>query len=470
MTQHLLLLTGKLAEKSLRRVLASLSATEFSWEVREMGVSVAALMSAELIDRRLRSATADRIIVPGLCAGDLGPIAARLGIPVERGPDDLKDLPAFLGRVGVTPDLSGYALQIFAEIVDAPNLDVETIVGRATRYAEDGADIIDVGCLPGTAFPHLETAIGALKEAGHSVSVDSLDSAELRRGSRAGADYVLSLSLGTLDLAQEMDATPILIPDAPGDIASLYAAMEQLEKQGKAYFADSILDPVHFGFAESLRRYMTLREQWPDAQIMMGVGNITELLDADTVGVNALLAGLISELKIDAVLTTQVSPHARTAVREIDAARRIVFAASQDGSLPKGYDPALLAVHDKKPFPYQPEEIAETAAQIRDPNYRIQVSEAGIHVYNRDGMQASGDPYTLFPQLAEIEDDPAHAFYMGVELARAQIAWQLGKRYVQDDELSWGIAGTNWQTLHADRAAAHKPAGPTLKARRAKKD
>ena len=36
--------------------------------------------------------------------------------------------------------------------------------------------------------------------------------------------------------------------------------------------------------------------------------------------------------------------------------------------------------------------------------------------------------------------DASHAFYLGVELARAQIAFQLGKRYVQDRELDWGVA------------------------------
>jgi hypothetical protein len=37
-----------------------------------------------------------------------------------------------------------------------------------------------------------------------------------------------------------------------------------------------------------------------------------------------------------------------------------------------------------------------------------------------------------------VDDDASHAFYLGVELARAQIAWQLKKRYAQDEELHWG--------------------------------
>jgi hypothetical protein len=50
---------------------------------------------------------------------------------------------------------------------------------------------------------------------------------------------------------------------------------------------------------------------------------------------------------------------------------------------------------------------------------------------------------------------------LGVELARAQIAWQLGKRFTQDQQLNWGCAGQNVETeadLHT-----FKPAGNTLK-------
>jgi len=105
--------------------------------------------------------------------------------------------------------------------------------------------------------------------------------------------------------------------------------------------------------------------------------------------------------------------------------------------LPRDYSHGLLGLHDRRPFPYTQEEIAEFAAQVKDPNFRIQVSESGVHIYNRDGVQCDTDPFRLYPQLG-VDDDASHAFYLGVELARAQIAWQLKKRYVQDEELQWG--------------------------------
>lgn len=471
MADHILFLTGKLAEPRLRRLLEELAPLPFSWEVRNLGLSVAALMTAGMIERRLKDpAGATRVLVPGLCRGDLDAASRAVGIPVERGPDDLKDLPAWFGRRRRAVDLSAHAVRIFAEIVEAPALSVDAIVAQALRHRDDGADVIDLGCLPDTPFPHLEEAVGALKGAGLAVSVDSLEPDDLLRGGRAGADYLLSLTAESLWIADEVPATPIVIPARQGDLDSLLGAMDTLGARGRRAIADSILDPIHFGFAASLERYATLRRLRPDMEVMMGIGNITELTDADTTGMHALLFGFISELGIGNVLTTQVSRHARSAVRECDLARRIMYAARREGSLPKGLHGGLLATHEKKPFPYSDAEIAELAAEIRDPSYRVQVSETGIHVYNRDGLHQGTDPFALFPALAGIATDAPHAFYMGVELERARIAWQLGKRYVQDEPLDFGV------TVPPDRAGAsgavhaptgaHKPGGTTLQASR----
>ena len=122
-----------------------------------------------------------------------------------------------------------------------------------------------------------------------------------------------------------------------------------------------------------------MRQQCPDIDIMMGIGNLTELTEADTTGINAILFGFISELHITNILATEVSPHARSAVREADKARRMMYAARADESLPKGLDSSLLTTHARKPFPYNAEEITELAQEIRDPSYRVQVSEEGIH-------------------------------------------------------------------------------------------
>jgi dihydropteroate synthase-like protein len=462
MPEHILFLTGRLAERRLANMLGALQPAEFTYDVVDIGVKVAALMTAEIIRRRMpKPLKADRVILPGRFRGDIEALGAGYGVPFQRGPDDLKDLAEFFGRKGPPPDLSRHDVRIFAEIVEAPNLGVAGILDCAETYRRQGADVIDLGCLPDTPFPHLEDAVAVLVESGFEVSVDSADVAELRRGAKAGARYLLSLTEKTLDLAEETDATPVLIPTTHGDLDSLIRAMDRLEELKRPYLADPILDPIHFGFTASLGRYAELRRRRPKAPILMGIGNLTELTDADTTGVTAILMGIVSELAIDNVLVVQVSPHCRRAVAEADWARRIMFAAREAGSLPVGIDPALLALHDRKPFADTPAEIAELAAMISDDNYRIAAAEDGIHIYNRQGHRVGPDPFALFPHLG-VERDGSHAFYLGVETAKAEIAWRLGKRYVQDQPLGWGVAVERPK----EDAGRHAAPGTTLPRRR----
>lgn len=444
MADNLLFLTGKLAEKSLDKVLAEIQrdpkTPQFNYRIQQVGVSVAALMTPSLIARRVKDAgDAHKVILPGLCQGDIEVLQAQYGIPVERGPEDLKDLPQYFGQAGKKADLSQYRVKIFAEIVDAPYLSVEAIVKKALKFKAQGANVIDLGCLPEVEFLHLADTIQALQAVDLKVSVDSLNDQDLLNAGKAGADYLLSLTEKTIWILNEVASTPVLIPARPHSLPSLYRAIEKCQALNRPFYADAILDPIHFGLTDSIVRYQKLRKKYPAIPIMMGVGNLTELTDADTAGINALLFGMISELNIDAVLATSVSKHAKNAIAEADIARRMMFAAKEDGRLPRGYTQALMGLHDKHPFPYGEDEINAFAAQIKDPSFRIQISEQGMHIYNRDGIFKDTDPFALYPKL-QVEDDASHAFYLGVELARAQIAWQLGKRYAQDQELNWGVS------------------------------
>ncbi len=440
MARHILFLTGSLAESRLRQVLDSLAPLPFEATIVNLGVKVAALATTEIVLRRLDSARgADLILLPGRFRGDLAALASHFSTAVERGPDELEDLPQYFQRQARPLDLSRHDTRIFAEIVDAPSRDTAAILAKAAELRADGADVIDLGCLPDTPFPHLEEAIGALQDAGFAVSVDSLNADELRRATRAGADYLLSLTEETVHLADEGDAVPVLIPTTPPDLDSLGRAVDAMTRRGRRFLVDPILEPIHHGFTDSLLRYRTVRERWPEAEILMGIGNVTELTDADTSGITAVLMGVVSELRIGNVLAVQVSPHCRRAIREFDAARRQFFAARAAHSMPRGFGSGLLCLRDRRPFVRNAQQVAETAAQIRDPNYRVEVSAEGIHLYNRDGHHRATDPFDLFTKL-DLGTDTGHAFYLGVELARAQIAWQLGKRYAQDSELRWGVA------------------------------
>jgi dihydropteroate synthase-like protein len=457
MAEKILFITGHLAQPRLKAVLEGMDA-EFGWCVEDIGVKVAALMTEDIIMRRLEDARgADRILLPGRCRGDLDKLSAHYGVPVERGPDEVKDIPVFFGRARRASDMSKYDINIFAEIIDATAMSIEDILARAEDYSHRGADVIDLGCLPDTPFPHLEDTVQALKTYGYKVSVDSADPDELLRGGRAGADYLLSLDETRLHIADEVSSVPVLIPATHGDLDSLRRAMAVLDEKGLPYLADPVLDPINFGFMTSLERYAQLRRERPEVDILLGTGNLTELTEADTTGITATLLGIASELNIKNVLVVQVSPHTRRTYEEHDAARRLMFASRADGELPKGYTDELLGLHAKRPFPLTSAEIAENAAAVRDRNFRIEVAEDGVHIYNRDGHHVAEDIFELFPKL-DLEGDAGHAFYLAAELAKAEIAWRLGKRYAQDEPLDWGMAAD----MPSEDRTRLKEAGHTL--------
>ncbi|MBZ9810517.1 DUF6513 domain-containing protein [Mesorhizobium sp. BR1-1-9] len=462
MAERLVFLTGHLARARLEKLLSGLGETEFSWEVVDIGVKVAALMTEDIIKRRLIAPNAvDRFILPGRYRGDIEQLSNHFGVPFARGPDEIADLPAFLGRVGEPPDLTRHDMRIFAEIVDAPMLSIEALMLRAGTLAAAGADVIDLGCLPETPFPLLSEAVRGLKAQGFQVSVDSASADELSIGARAGADYLLSLDENTLPLIFGHGATAVLIPSAPGDLDSLGRAIDAAQSAGIPFIADPVLDPIHFGFAQSIGRFIEARRRWPEAELLMGTGNLTELTDADSSGVTAVLTGLCSELGVRNVLAVHVSPHTVRTIEEHDIARRVMFAARNDGALPRSYHPGLLQIHDRKPFTASTDDIAALAAAVRDANYRIAAAEDGIHILNGKGHAVAKDAFEFFAGLG-VETDGAHAFYLGAELTKAEIAWRLGKRYVQDEPLAWGVAAP---ALETDRTRLAEP-GETLRAKK----
>ena len=463
--KRLLFLTGRLAESRLAETVAAMGLPNGSWRIANLGIKVAALMTENIVRNRLKEPLdADRVIVPGRSRMNLAHLAEHYGVPFERGPDEIIDLPQYFGKSGGPPDLSKQDVRIFAEIVDAPGFSVEALVAKGSELIGKGADVVDIGCQPDVKFPHLEETVVALKRAGFKVSVDSGDVEELRRGAQAGADYVLSLDESNLDAIDGTSCVPILLPKPHGDLDSLLRAIDACKAKGIPHIADPVLDPINFGFMTSLERYAQLRRARPDVEILMGTGNLTELTDADSQGVTAMLIGICTELQIRNVLIVQVSPHTRRTVEEHDAARRLMYRAREDGNLPKGYDAGLLSLHELRPYPDTPDQIDAKAKEIRDANYRIEAATDGLHIYNREGPHVAEDPFQLFDKLG-VEHDGAHAFYLGYELAKAEIARALGKRYAQDTPLDWGVAADR----KSEDLTQHAPEGATLKAARQEK-
>ena len=72
--------------------------------------------------------------------------------------------------------------------------------------------------------------------------------------------------------------------------------MELLAVQKVPLRIDAILELIGCGFVASVGRFIEVRRRYPDAEMMMWIGNITELTDADSAPINVVLLGICQEL------------------------------------------------------------------------------------------------------------------------------------------------------------------------------
>ena len=473
MPHHIHFVTGRLAEHALRPMVASLAErVGFAYTIEVLPITVAALMTPAWIARHVHiPPAATRVIVPGYCEGDLAPVQALTSAKVERGPRDLRQLDEFFGQSRRTSDYGQYDIEIIAEINHAPRLPLAEIVGQARALRADGADVIDVGCDPGETWGGVGECVGALKAEGLRVSIDSLQPAEIEPAVRAGAELVLSVNAINRDAARDWGCEVVAIPDDFATLDGLGETVELLAASGVPLRIDPVLEPIGCGFAASLGRYLEVRRRFPDAEMLMGIGNLTELTDADSAGINVLLLGFCQETGIRSVLTTQVINWSRTSVRECDLARRLVYHAASHRIPPKHLEPRLVTLRDPKVHEFGAENLARLAAQIKDHNYRIYAEGGQVHLLGAGLHLTDHDPFLLFERLLHpgfggssdthepaTNVDPSHAFYLGYEMAKAAIALALGKEYRQDEALDWG-----YLTVSEESHRLRKSAQPAVR-------
>ncbi len=465
--QHIHFVTSKLAETTVRDVLESLApAVGFDYSVQVLNITVAALMTTEWVARRIAvPQAACRVILPGYCRGELSVVEAACGVAVERGPKDIRQLPDYFGQAPPRPvDYGRYDIEIIAEINHAPRLSHQQILAMAEVYRQDGADVIDVGCDPGETWTGVGEVVRLLRSEGHRVSVDSYNPVEINAAAQAGAELVLSVNQTNRSFAADWGVEVVAVPDDPATLAGLEETIAVLEAGNVSYRLDPILEPIGFGFLASLIRYWKVRQQFPEARMMMGIGNLTELTDVDSSGVNTLLLAACQELQVGSVLTTQVINWARSAVRECDVARRLVYHAITRRSLPKRVETELVMLRDPELVEPTARQLRELAEQVKDRNYRLFTAEGRIHVINAVGYLCGEDPFELFEQMLAADPkgiDASHAFYLGYEMAKAVTAMTLGKNYEQDQALHWGFL-TRPEVSYRDRKQreSKKPRSP----------
>lgn len=428
--------TGKLAAIALENALKKME-PGFDFDIVVLNCSVAALMNTNWIANHMTNANgATQVMIPGLCQGKLALIEDKLGVPVILGPKDLKDLPLFFGREPERDGYGEYGIKIIAEIVDAYQITWEQILAKAEYYKASGADIIDLGCPAQDCFPGVGKVVKRLKDRGFTVSLDSFDPETILCADEAGIDLLLSINSQNMDLASKLHCKVVVIPDFGEGIDSLEKNAAELDQLGVPYIMDPILDPINFGFTEAIHRFYETRQRHPDAEMLMGLGNITELTDADSIGINSLMAGISTELNIGYVLTTEVISWARGSVQELDLARKLMYYAHKNSILPKSIDDGLITVKDTPFEVYGETELRQMQGLVQDKNYRIFTDDIWIYVFNRDRFIRSFDPKEIFAQLDVTE--PSHAFYLGREIERAALSVKLGKKYTQEEQLNWG--------------------------------
>ncbi len=459
--ERLVFLTGHLAKARLERLLGSLGETDFAWQVVDIGVKVAALMTEEIILRRLTlDEGVDRVVLPGRCRGDLGAAGARISAcrscAVPTRSPTCRPFSAARACRRTSPATTCASSPRSSKRRCCRSMRWSSGRGGSSRA---GADVIDLGCLPDTPFPGLAEAVRALKAEGLAVSVDSADRDELATGIAAGADFVLSLTEETLPLARDQAVTPVLIPAVPGDLDSLGRAIEAAARAGMAVHRRSGArsDPFRLrGLAGALRRGAAALARGRDAdghrqphrahrrRQRRGHG-----------GARRALLGARDPQRADRPCQPAHGAHRRGARRRPPHALRRPAATEPCRA---ATIPACCRCTTASRSRRALEDIEALAAAVRDANFRIQTAEDGIHVFNSKGHRVAGDAFALFEGLG-VETDGAHAFYLGAELMKAEIAWRLGKRYAQDEPLDFGVAAP---PPEADRTRL-KEAGHTLK-------
>ena len=462
----------------------------------------------------------DMILVPGLIKKGTKEITKELGIPTFKGSTDGADLAMVLNLIGSIdlsedkpadklieeekrknafefieqfendkenierllkkpnnilirnlPVGEDFPMRVLSEIANAPFLSKEALINKCQYFVDSGADMIDIGMAAGEDFsdkiPELIETLRPIV-GDRPLSIDTLNPKEIQVAAENGIDFVLSLDLGNnsevQEILKEKDIPAVLLPTnfsqgkSPKSPAERVESMHQLIKdtEGLRYVADLILDPVNSAsIVESIIACHEFHKQNP-APMFFGVGNVTELMDADSGGVNVLLAGIGMELGVSILFTPEESGKTRGSVYELSTASKMMFLAKHRKSIPKDLGINLVAFKDK----HKRNDIilneldgVEQTRQIEPMKFiRDKAGSFKINVDYGTTVENSQITATHFkknkPDLViighsarEIYEEiiskglvtrMEHAAYLGAELKKAEIAMVTGKEYVQD--------------------------------------
>lgn len=367
-----------------------------------------------------------------------------------------------------------FPMRVIAEIVNAPTLELGTIPKLAHYYEAEGADIIDIGMLAGKPQP--ERIVGMVEAVRSAttrpISIDTLEPSEIEAAIDSGVDLVLSVDSGNMaEVASAIQDTPVVVlpsnmkegrlPRKAEDRVGMLAQNIQkaMDLGMTKLIADPVLEPaIQPGLMESLTSYKLFRRIDETTPMLFGLGNVTELIDVDSPGVNGLLSALACEVGANLLFVPEFSAKARGSVRETSTASKMMFLSERKETVPKDLGIDLLILKEKRwrEEPYE-RHLEEAIDVIKSRGYAsVQMDMRGwfkIEVDRDDRMITAihypyerSDPDSLIKGADATEvygtivrrglvSSLYHAAYLGKELEKAGIALRLGRSYVQDEDL-----------------------------------
>jgi dihydropteroate synthase-like protein len=478
---RVLAVTGRLAQHLVEE-------SAVGADVLALDVDVAAFITPEML-LRANPRGYDLILIPGAITADFRNAERALGSKIRLGPKHAADLGFVLRHLGevelsttapacvllqdrmragaaeeiqriegrAEPALwikgikigGGARMKVLAEVVDATRLGKEALASRIDHFHKSGADMIDLG-LPLDAQPAQVTrTLEAAKDLTDlPLSVDTLQPALIRAGLEAGCDLVLSLeNRGLSEVGEEVaqaGVPAVLIPDPGG--ATLDENLKLARSMGISVIADPVLNPPLQGLVSSLVAYASWRDAHPGLPLFFGAGNVTELLDADSPGANALLAALGAELSASVLFAPEHSPKAKGSIHELRRASEMMLLAASRKTPPKDLGMDLLILKEKRSRPAeQAPESYQMAYEDGDSTYvmdpagslRISVADGKIVAWHQRMAVAGRKAAEVLNTLIDLGlvSRLDHAGYLGRELQKAELALTLGRSYVQDEPL-----------------------------------
>ena len=438
---------------------------------------IASFLTPHALHALIKKGAYDLVIVSGMCTASFGQVERETGIPIYRGPRHAADLALILPvldtvtlsrtipaddflaakkaedamrRVeererGAGSDFiirglkigGGSRMKVLAEVMDAHRRgDIRDVV---EGYFVSGADIVDLGFGFDATPEDVIRVFDQLKGIDRPLAVDTQEP-DLIRAALVRADLVLSLQEQNLpEIGKEVTDAGVAAVVVPGN-STLKKNLAMAKRTGiTCIIADPLLQPVGSGLVASLKNFKN--SGYP---LFFGAGNVAELLDADSIGANALLAGMAHELGASVLFTSEHSDKTQGSIREMRRATGMM-ALCTDRPYPKDLGIDMLVLKEKRrrrepPLDYgtitpakkMPDEI------VYDPkgNFRIGIEgDRIVAVINGKAVRGKRWQDVLYTILSHGDVSLLdHAAYLGRELYKAELAIQYGRSFEQDGE------------------------------------